>query len=132
MNNTASELATRYVDLALLYRDEQERMKKLKEELDAVEADVAATFAAEGIQNIRTSRGMAYLRRDLWASLTGQPTALCGTAFSWLVEPRVNAQSLSAAVRELPRDEADMPILPQEVKDAIKVSEVYRVGVRRN
>lgn len=127
---TTVSLATNYIYQVKLCRGLEAELKRVKESRDALEQELLERFRQEGVQSIRTAEGLACLRRDLWASLTESPETLIGTELAWLVKPHVNQQSLSAVVREYPRDENDLPILPEEVKDSIKVSEVFKVGVR--
>ena len=53
-------------------------------------------------------------------------------SWSFLVRDNVNTQQLSARVRECELDVNGMPILPDELKQVIKVSEVFRIGARKS
>ena len=128
---TTISLATNYILAVKECRELDAEIKKRKEERDQMEAQLLQAFIQEGVQSIKTAEGMAYMRRDLWASLVGSPNTLVDTPLDWLIKPSVNQQSLSSAVREYPRDElSDLPILPEEVKELIKVVEVFKIGVR--
>lgn len=129
---TLSSLATQFIAAVRECGDMDAELREKKRERDALEQQLLEAFRNEGIQSIRTNDGLAYLRRDLWASLTKSPENLRGTSLEWLIKDSVNQQTLSATVRELPRDEEDLPILPEEVKELIKVTEVYKVGVRQS
>ena len=128
---TTISLATNYILAVKECRELDAEIKKRKEERDQMEAQLLQAFIQEGVQSIKTAEGMAYMRRDLWASLVGSPNTLVDTPLDWLIKPSVNQQSLSSAVREYPRDElSDLPILPEEVKELIKVVEVFKIRVR--
>jgi len=128
---TTISLATNYILAVKECRELDAEIKKRKEERDQMEAQLLQAFIQEGVQSIKTAEGMAYMRRDLWASLIGSPNTLVDTPLDWLIKPSVNQQSLSSAVREYPRDElSDLPILPEEVKELIKVVEVFKIRVR--
>ena len=129
MSDTVA-LATYYILLVKECRELDAALKKRKEERDGQELKLLDAFRAEGVQSIKTKEGLAYLRRDLWSSLTAPAEQLQGTCLEWLLKPSVNTQTLSATVREWERDADDLPILPEEVKDLIKVTEVFKVGVR--
>ncbi|KKM07745.1 hypothetical protein LCGC14_1730930, partial [marine sediment metagenome] len=51
--------------------------------------------------------------------------------WSFLVGDSVNSNSLSARVRECELDDQGMPILPAELVNVIKVSEVFKIGARK-
>ncbi|HEY5571813.1 MAG TPA: hypothetical protein VIK64_02260 [Anaerolineales bacterium] len=127
---TTVGLATSYILAVKECRELDAELKRRKEARDALEQELLAAFRDEGVQSIRTSEGLAYLRRDIWASLSGTPDQLLGGPLEWLIKPSVNQQSLSAVVREYQRDDQDQPILPEEVKALVNVTEVYKVGVR--
>ena len=128
---TTIGLATNYILAVKECREMDGELKRRKEARDQMEAQLLQAFIQEGVQSIKTAEGMAYMRRDLWASLVGSPNTLVDTPLDWLIKPSVNQQSLSSAVREYPRDElSDLPILPEEVKELIKVVEVFKIGVR--
>ena len=129
MSDTVA-LATYYILLVKECRELDAALKKRKEERDAKEQEVLAVFQAEGVQSIKTKEGLAYLSRTLWSSLAAPAEQLRGTCLEWLVKPNVNTQTLSSTVREwIPQGE-DFPIIPKEVKDLIKITEVFKVGVR--
>ena len=127
---TTVSLATSYILKVKLCREMDAALKQAKEERDALEQELLAAFRTEGVQSIKTAEGLAYLNRRLWASVNGSPDLLLGTPLAWLIKPGVNIQTLSSAVNEYERDADDLPILPEEVKALIKVTEVFKVGVK--
>lgn len=127
---TTVGLATNYILAVKECREMDTELKKRKEDRDQLEALLLVAFREEGVQSIRTSEGLAYLRRDIWASLAAPAEQLRGTPLEYLIKDTVNQQSLSAVVREYQRDDQDQPILPEEVMALINVTEVFKVGVR--
>ena len=127
---TTIGLATNYIIQVKNCREMDAELKKAKEQRDALEQELLAAFREEGVQSIKTTEGLAYLNRNIWASLTAPAENLYGTPLEWLIKPSVNQQSLSAVVRVYQRDDQDQPILPEEVKALINVTEVFKVGVR--
>lgn len=129
---TTVGIATNYILLVKECRELDAALKKAKELRDAKEQELLAAFREEGVQSIRTNEGLAYLNRNTWASLKygSTPELLRGTPLEWLLKVSVNQQSLSAVIREYPRDDQEQVILPEEVKALVNVTEVYKVGVR--
>lgn len=128
---TTVTIATQYILAVNECRATDAYLKKAKELRDILEQQLLEAFRVEGVQSIRTNEGMAYLRRDTWASLTAPADQLKGTSLEWLIKASVNQQSLSAAIREYPRDDQEQIILPEEVKALVNVTEVYKIGVRQ-
>jgi hypothetical protein len=126
--NTA--LATEYVAHYRTVKQAEAQLQALKAQREAMERQLIAEFALAGIQSIRTELGIAYLSRNLYARLIGPAMSLIDTPLEYLAELKVNANSLSAAVREFPRDDNDMPILPEEVMDKLQVDEIFRIDVK--
>lgn len=127
---TTVGIATNYILLVKECRELDAKLKKVKEVRDLLEQQLLEAFRGEGVQSIRTTEGLAYLRRDTWASLAAPADQLKGTPLEWLIKSSVNQQSLSAVIREYPRDDQEQIILPEEVKSLVNVTEVYKVGVR--
>ena len=113
------------------------KIKTMTSELRDIEERVITYFERQGLQNLRTEAGTAYLNRKLFASLNvnGDGTkeaahaALRATGLDYMVKDTVNANTLSAHVREL---DANGDELPDELQPHIKVSEVFRIGIRSN
>lgn len=128
---TSASIAYALANLTRQKRGLEADLVAVKAAIKIAEAEVLVIFAQEGTQSIKTTSGATcYLCDKIWASVS-DPDTLRGTPFAWLIKDSVSTQSLSAEIRELPRDEDDMPILPEEVPpDAIKVTKVFKVGVR--
>ena len=128
---TTTDLATTYIKYVKDVRKAEEVLASMKEERDRLEQKLLEAFRQDGVQSIRTSEGMAVLSKRVWARLEVEPEVLRGTPLEFLIKTTVLTQSLSAAVKELYEEGEDgLPVLPEEVKGAIKVTEVWKIGVR--
>ena len=131
----------------------QERKKSLKgslsslnDEITKLQEDLIPQLQEEGVKRMTVQTGLdesgnpvhrtVYMARTLWASHQGDALALASAMTSAglveYVKPTVNLKQLSAYVREFDPDKNLSPDeiiakLPQELKDVIKVSEVYEL-----
>ncbi len=126
---TTTELALEY---ALMEKDKAElelAIKRVKENMAKIETRLLTKFGNDGVKSIRTKEGLVYLHHGVWASCSDS-VGLGGTSWSWMVKGSVNSNTLSAQVRELPTDEDGKPILPEEVKEHVNISDKWSVRVR--
>jgi hypothetical protein len=132
-----SALAREYAVLVARRRDAEAVVKELTAEQVALEKSLLERMGDEGIASLRieTPEGMFTLspRRELWAScLPGHEEELAiglrAIGYGDLVRETVNAQRLSAYVREI---DAWGGKVPPEIIGAVKISEVFKIGVRR-
>lgn len=128
------------------------RKRVLEPELDAIKKEMAALgdeegalfedFVELGQQNVKLNGVTVYLKGQIWAGAAKRPdgspdyalsnAALREAGVGELIEERFNAQVLSSWVRELPRDDSDMPILPPSLAGKISVAKVTKlVTVKR-
>ena len=129
-----------YVDLIKKKTLLEEQLRDVKARLDDLEPQIAESFQKEGIQSTNVDGYTVYLNRQLWAgAANGDKEAMFAAlkiypdeSWSFLVRDNVNSQQLSARVRECDLDANGMPILPDELKQVIKVSEVFRIGARKS
>lgn len=131
VTDTGLQPLKRYAQLA-------NRRRELKDELETIESELNG--AAEIVLRLMEEIGLGpftidgltvYLRHQIWASATDVP-ALAGYAdTAEFVKPTVNGNTMSAWVRELPRTDEGLPILPDEIKDAVKVTEKSTVENRK-
>ncbi len=111
----------------------EDRLKKLKVQIEETSHAVLDHFQKLGIDRVTVEGVTIYVRRELWAgreqdvSVDQACTALKDAGLSEYAHERVNTQSLSAYVREL--DAAGEP-LPAELQGVIKVSEVFKLSTR--
>lgn len=115
--------------------DLEYRIKDLKLERARLEEQAIDYLLDMGVDSMRvdlpTGKRTLYLKEEIWASAT-EPDALAHNLDTAdMVRPTVNGQTLSAWVREQPRDPEGNPILPESIKDAIKISRVTKLRTRK-
>lgn len=69
--------------------------------------------------------------RKVWATATNIAALKAHEVTSVYVKETVNGQTLTSWVNELDKDNQGMPALPDELKDAIKVTEKFSVSARK-
>jgi len=131
----------RYVALIEQKRSLEEELTATKEAMAELDEYIMENMLESGTQKITMDGYTVYIQRMLWASgANGQDAlnqAIIGEGYAELVEPRVNANRLAALVREYDadptclHDEHGLPILPGDLKDAIKISEQFKVRARK-
>lgn len=121
---------------------ENER-RRLKEQLDEVETErkalqeeLSEEFIEEGRNSINQGGYCLYLKQELWASTNVEGVdpdrirqAFSSAGMDWLVESKVNTHKLSAFVREL---RAAGEELPEQAKEVVKVSEGFKLAIRKS
>ena len=111
------------------------RLNAVKKHLTAMQEKVVDYFIVEGIQNLATKEGTAYLSQDVHANLVADANgdfqsaydALNDADLGYLVKLGVNGTSLSAYVRQ--QQKADEP-LPPTILPHISIYEQNRIGVK--
>ena len=131
----------RYVALIEQKQSLEEELTATKEAMAELDEYIMENMLESGTQKITMDGYTVYIQRMLWASgANGQDAlnqAIIGEGYAELVEPRVNANRLAALVREYDadptclHDEYGLPILPGDLKDAIKISEQFKVRARK-
>lgn len=126
-----------------LYRDlraEQDRLGAesagVKERADEIERELLAEYAEEGLQNVKTDDGATvFLRREVWAAREdGIETpdiidALKASGLDHYVSETFNTRSLSSYLRDLEKNEEEMPLPLQGV---VKPVEKYAIRIRKS
>ena len=124
-----------YIKKNIEKRNLEAKLREIKEQLDQDEQRLADYFAENGLQNIKTKTGTAYLSRELFANLVkGEDgshkkahTAFKRAGLKHLVKDQINSSSLRAYIREL--DENGVSI-PKGLIPHINIAEVFRIRVR--
>jgi hypothetical protein len=139
---TTEDLCAEYVRLDSERRRHEDEAKALKDRADAIQEQLMGRFMERSLAQVcvRTCAGRAtvYLRRDLWATKPEGVTAadvcaaLKATGHGDFVSEHYNVNTLSAWVREFDRDDRDVPILPDGLRDVISVTEKYSLRVARS
>lgn len=122
----------------------EEQLKHTKNELNELEERISEYFSDQGMQSMRVAERTVFIRKEVWASLRDKEAgcaALREADMEWLVRPSVNAQQLSAWVREQIEkagekalsepDKSKLLDVSDAVRDQIRITEKYRVACRR-
>lgn len=125
----------RYAQLKDAKRALESEIEKIKKELGPLEQKLLDSFAEQGVQNIKTESGFTvYLSGKWWARPTDGDyeracTALREAGLEGMVHETVNIQTLSAYVRELKKEDKELPF---QFDGAIAVTETFNVLVRKS
>lgn len=125
----------RFAELKRLKASKEGELKKIQEELDALEPELLDTFAEEGMGKISVTNGVRettlFSKRDVRAHALQGPEGVvkaCEAAgLTEFVQPRVNMQTLSAYIRDLEKAGED---LPPAFEGLIAKHEKFSVGAR--
>lgn len=133
-----------YVKLVKKKTKLEQQLSDTKARLAKLEPEIVEQFQQAGVQRINCNGYTIYLNRHIWASATEDENGnkdkesmydalktIDDETWSFLVGDSVNSNSLSARVRECELDDQGMPILPAELVNVIKVSEVFKIGARK-
>lgn len=124
----------RYKELREAQASSEAEAKAIKDEANALEAELVDEFAEAGVQNINVDGKTIYLHRSVYAQRCAGVTAedvkaaLIAAGAGDLVTETVNANTLSAWVRELTEDD-DSPGLPEAVVGVLEPGERYAVRI---
>ncbi len=133
--NTRSELETKRREL-------EDQLKQTKKAISLLDFILLEKFTQTGIQNVKSKDFTCYVENKVWASLLfdtdigvvhrdAQMNKLKNTSFGYLVHDGYNVNQLSAAVRELETDLEGLPVLPDELKELVKVSSDTKIKLRK-
>ena len=118
-----------------------ERRRQLEAEIDTVKAEAAQLeqallpeFERDGLERVSIDGKTVYLERKLWAKAKdGDKAAVCKALkrahLGDYVEETFNTNSLSAYVRELDREDRE---LPPSLREVLEISEVFKLRTRRS
>lgn len=125
------------------------RKREIKAELDMVESDlktlnqrVIEYLDGQGVDSVRVGGRTVYVNRMIYASFAGVDPAvyipaLEAAGMGALVQPKVDGQRLSAAVREFDNGqdrlspEEIQARLPESLRGLVKISEVFTPRVKQ-
>lgn len=136
-----TDLEKEFVLLSNEIKYQEECIEKLKERRDARQKRILAAWEKSATTQIKREGVTMYVRSQLWAGHKGAmgdeeaKGALIkalrsndDTAF--LVKPGYNTLTLSAFMREWDKDDNDEPIVPDHLKDVLKVTEKVSIQTR--
>jgi hypothetical protein len=129
--NTQS--VNKLVELTIRKRELEAQVKEIAHEIAEVEESLLEQFGEAGISSVRAEGGTVSMSRQLWATCREGNyeracAALRAAGLDEFVQPRFNANSLSAYFRELDRE--GKPI-PAEIDGAIDLAERFSLRVTK-
>jgi len=136
-------LCTEFAQLAEEKRLAKDSLEDVSVQCADLEKELLARFQSGGLTKIGVLVGQGRsmtvsLRRELWASRPHgvEPQPLCdalkAAGLSDLVRESYQSNTLSSWMRELERDENDMPILPPELEGVLVPVEKFSVRALRS
>lgn len=125
-------LLQKYNGLKQAIKAGEENLKDLKEQAARLEEQLLDQFAEAEVRSVKACGATFFLQKTLWASVENTPAAYAAlqkVGLGAMVQPRVNAQTLSSYVRE----QADLGRpLPAEIEAYLKISEKWEIRVRQS
>ena len=112
--------------------DTESVAKDRKHDVGRLQGMVQRHLERIGAKNAQAEGKLVMWTRKLWASATDIAALKKCELTSPFVKEKVNPQTLTAWVKELDKDELGMPLLPDELKDAIKVSDTFTISARKS
>jgi len=112
----------------------KQQLKKVKSDIEETEPGVLDHFQKMGISKTTVEGITVYIRRQIWAaknpdvSIAELVKVFKSNDMGEYCEPRLNAQSISAWVREFDERSEE---LPADIAAVLKVSEVFKLGHRK-
>ena len=130
-----NEIVHHFIQMTKQKRQMETDLNQIKKQLTALESQVVDYFSLEGIQNLATKEGTAYLHVDVFASLIADENgdfddahvALSEANLDYLIKQGVNSKSLSAYVRQQRNAGED---IPEGVVPHLRIHEQPRIGVK--
>ena len=131
------QIITEFIAMTRRKRDLEAELKTVKQELDNKELQVQEYFADTGFQNVRTENGVAYLHREILASLIPEESGTHEEAhkvlrkhgLDYMIKTRADSSQLRAYVRKTLVDEESE--LPEDLQKYVNVTDRYRIGVQK-
>ncbi len=122
-----------YAALVARKRELEAELRAIQDRLNEMEPGLVEQLIEAGVQHVRVGGQTVYLQQEIWASpADGDYDALCDAleraGLGDMVVRRVHHHTLTAWVRELRKAEEE---IPEEVRPYLKISETYRLRVRK-
>lgn len=136
------QLVTEYLQRKNEKSELERQMRAVQDWLNETEQVLLEQFVQEGTQSVKIKGlGTAFIRSQLWAGPVKDENgesnyelsceAFRAAGLPMFVQERFNTQTVSAWVRELPKDEqTGEPILPDELKGKLTITEQFKVATR--
>lgn len=119
-----------FIALDKTKRELKDQLKHIESQMASLEEPVLSHMQDTGTQRLTCDGLTVHINRRVFASCVDMEALQAYPESAALVAPACNAMRLTSWVNELDKDDQLMPILPDEIKDAIKVSETYKLGTR--
>lgn len=129
-----TDLLRRFAQLSREKGELKDRLSEVEKALEAMQLPLQEYFLSAGMQNTRVDGMTLYVRKQTWARLAEgieMPQAcdaLKAAGLGEFVREAFNMQTLSSYVRELQRDERE---LPESLADFISVTDDVSIQARR-
>lgn len=130
-----TDMLREFAQLAREKGELKDRLSEVEKALDAMQMPLQEHFLSAGMQNARIDGMTLYVRRQTWARLAegiDMPqacVALKAAGLDEFVREAFNMQTLSSYVRELQRDDKE---LPKSLADFISVTDDVSIQARRS
>lgn len=126
----------RFAELSEQKSELDAQVNKIKAELRGLNGPVLEHMIDAGQQSIKLDNGRSvYIERTFWAGLAedvnNEQAVEVLRAAGWGQFATFNRTSLSAEVRELPKDDDGKPILPDAIAGVIAVTETIKPRSRK-
>lgn len=133
-------LADKFAELAGERSEHEEEVGRLKKAQEELKGFILTRMQETGISRLRSEKHSRtiFLHRQLWAKAQDGNNdrmfaALREAGMGDMIHEAVNTNTLSSWVRDLAQEQdADIPELPPELKDAVGVTEKYDVRAVRS
>ena len=120
----------KYIELDIKLRDLDAQTKQVKSEMSKLHDAVLTHMQETDTQRVTSSGITVHINRRVFASAVDIEALQSHELTAPLVKSTCNSQTLSSWVNELEKDDQMMPVIPDELKDAIKISETFKLGTR--
>lgn len=111
--------------------DTESMAKDRKHDVGRLQGMVQQYLERMGAKSAPAEGKLVTFTRKLWASATNIVALKANKVTSVFVKETVSTQTLTSFVNELDKDDQGMPKLPDDVKDAIKLTEKFVVSARK-
>lgn len=148
-----AQLAARFAGIENEIKRLESEVEELKTKKKEIEIELLDKFIDSGTQNTKVNGRIIYVKREVWAGHNGDVEAFCDSmekaGLGGMVKRSVNSQTFSAYVRELENNELSRfpdkkkdgakglseeeikKLLPKELHEVVKVTEVIKLASRK-
>jgi hypothetical protein len=128
---TLGELCAKFSELTERERRNKDEAAEIKTEKDFLAPRILDLMGQDGVTSVKVGGRTVHMRRTIWPKIETDRDdvmrALEMAGWGDIVKPNYNANTLAAMIRELDRDDEDMPIMPPEFNGVLSVAEKFEV-----